>query len=116
MKRLLLLVAIIALVCIGCSKKENNTSSNNLDDILAKDNYIIVDVRTESEYNEEHVTGAINIPYDQIDSKANLDKKKTILVYCKSGKRSNIAYNSLKELGYDVVDLGAYDTVELDKE
>ena len=45
-----------------------------------------------------------------------LDKDKTILVYCKSGVRSNKAYNTLKDLGYDVIDLGAYDNVTLEKE
>ena len=51
-----------------------------------------------------------------VDENTDLDKTKTIMVYCKSGVRSNKAYNTLKDLGYDVVDLGAYDKVELEKE
>ena len=79
-------------------------------------NYIVVDVRYDYEYSEGHVVNSINIPYDTINSNINLDKNKTILVYCKSGKRSKIAYDKLKELNYDVIDLGAYDKVTLDKE
>lgn len=87
-----------------------------LDKLIGKGNYIIVDVRTNEEYLESHVKGAINIPYDEINESTNLDKTKTILVYCKSGVRSSKAYNTFKSLGYDVIDLGAYDTIDLDKE
>ena len=77
----------------------------------------IVDVQEQAVRDAEgHVKNSINIPYDEIDEKIDLDKEKTIMVYCKSGKRSNIAYNTLKDLGYDVIDLGAYDAVTLEKE
>lgn len=38
-----------------------------------------------------------------------------ILVYCRSGNRSKLAYDELKKLGYDVYDLGAMDNVDLPK-
>ena len=110
MKKLFLLL-IVTILLVGCGKVKSK-----LDQILEKNNYIIVDVRTEEEFNETHVKGAINIPYDEIDEDTDLIKTKTIMVYCKSGKRSNIAYNTLKSLGYDVYDLGAYDTIDLEKE
>ena len=110
MKKLFLLL-IVTILLVGCGK-----AKSKLDQILEKNNYIIVDVRTEEEFNESHVKGAINIPYDEIDEDTDLIKTKTIMVYCKSGKRSNIAYNTLKSLGYDVYDLGAYDTIDLEKE
>ena len=98
----------------GCSNKTKTESS--LDEIISKNNYIIIDVRTKDEYDDSHIKGAINIPYDEINEETELDKNKTILVYCKSGVRSNKAYNTLKDLGYNVVDLGAFDSIELDKE
>ena len=114
-KVLILLITLVGIVSlVGCSKKEEE--NNSLDKIIAKNNYVIVDVRTKEEYNESHIKEAINIPYDQIDKNTDLDKTKTILVYCKSGARSNKAYNTLKDLGYDVLDLGAFDSIELDKE
>ena len=53
--------------------------------------------------------------YDEIDEKVKLDKTKKIYVYCKSGKRSQIAYEKLKALGYEVKDLGAYNTIDLER-
>ena len=109
-------LVLIGLIClVGCTKKEKKEESE-LDKVLEENNYIVVDVRTNEEYKESHVKGSINIPYDEIDENTDLDKTKTIMVYCKSGVRSNKAYNTLKELGYNVIDLGAYDKVELDKE
>ena len=109
-------LVFIGLIClVGCTKEQTQEESK-LDKVLKENNYIVVDVRTPEEYAEGHVKESINIPYDEIDENTNLDKNKTILVYCKSGVRSNKAYNTLKELGYDVIDLGAYDKVELEKE
>ena len=110
-----LIFIIGVLIMVGCSKN-NNVSKSKLDEIIEKNNYIIVDVRTYSEYSESHIKGSINIPYDTIDANTNLDKNKTILVYCKSGARSNKAYNTLKKLGYDVYDMGAFDNINLEKE
>jgi len=103
---------LLILVLVGCNTKKE---VNKLDEILSKNNYIIVDVRTEEEYNTGHVKGSINIPYDVI-SNSTLDKSKTILVYCKSGKRSKKAYDTLIDLNYDVYDLGGYSSITLEKE
>ena len=111
MKKIILLLMIGCVFMIGCTKEKSK-----LDEIIEKNNYIIVDVRTEEEYNESHIKNAINIPYDTINEYTELDKTKTILVYCKSGVRSNKAYNTLKNLGYDVVDLGAFNSINLVKE
>ena len=109
-KLFIIVIAIIISIVIFTNSK------SGLDKVLAKGNYVIIDVRTHDEYATSHVKGSINIPYDQIDRNTKLDKNKTILVYCKSGVRSNKAYNTLKNLGYDVVDLGAYDNIDLEKE
>lgn len=56
----------------------------------AKD-ILILDVRDTNEYNEGHIVDAINIPVDEVEKRVGeLDsfKDKTVLVYCKSGKRS----------------------------
>ncbi len=113
MKKILIILTIILLT--GCGNKKE-IATQTLDQIIESNNYQIVDVRTKEEYDEGHVKGAINIPYDEIDENTNLNKNKTIMVYCKSGKRSSIAYNTLKNLGYDVYDLGAYSSINLEKE
>lgn len=106
MKKLLIVLSCVCLV-VGCSSK--------IDKVIKKNNYIIIDVRTEDEYNKSHVKDSINIPYNQIDN-VDLDKRKDILVYCQSGARSKAAYDTLKELGYNVYDLGAYENIKLEKE
>ena len=65
--------------------------------------YIILDTRTQEEYEESHIPGAILIPYDQITEKAESilkDKDQLILVYCRSGRRSKLAAQDLVTLGY----------------
>lgn len=65
--------------------------------------YVILDVRAQSEYDEGHIPGAIVIPHDQINEKAEEilpDKGQLILVYCRSGRRSKLAAEDLVALGY----------------
>lgn len=90
-------------------------TNNNFEEIMANEEYIIVDVRTKEEYEISHVVDAINIPYDEISDSVELDKNKNIFVYCKSGNRSQIAFNELKKLGYNVYDLGAFNEIDLPK-
>lgn len=107
-----LIVLFLSLTLIGCSKKDN---LNPLDEVINKNNYVIIDVRTIDEYNNGHLKGAINIPYNEIEN-LNVSKDKDVLVYCASGKRSSIAYNKLVSLGYNVYDLGALNEIEMEKE
>ena len=65
--------------------------------------YIILDTRTQEEYDESHIPGAVLIPYDEILGKAEYvlsDKNQLILVYCRSGRRSKLAAEDLVKLGY----------------
>ena len=65
--------------------------------------YIIIDARTQEEYDEGHIENAILIPEYEIQEKAPElipDKNALILVYCRSGRRSKIASEALVQLGY----------------
>lgn len=110
MKRIL--VVFLCILLCGC----NTEKESEIDKIMKEKEYVIIDVRTKEEYNESHVVNSLNIPYDEIDSKIDIDKDKVIFVYCKSGRRSSIAYDTLTNLGYKVYDLGAYDKIDLEKE
>ena len=107
MKKIVLVFLILFLV--GCS-------SENVYEIMKQNEHIILDVRTKEEYDSLHIKNSINIPLDLIDESIDLDKNKIIFVYCKSGNRSKVAYNKLKELGYTVYDLGALADIDLEKE
>ena len=65
--------------------------------------YILLDVRTEEEFNSEHIEGAILIPDNEISNRAAdelPDKNALILIYCRSGRRSEIAARELINMGY----------------
>ena len=65
--------------------------------------HIILDTREQYEFDDGHIPGAILIPYTEIENKAEAvlpDKDKLILVYCRSGRRSKIASETLSKLGY----------------
>ena len=69
----------------------------------SEDGYIILDARTQEEYDQGHIPGAIVISHEEIAEKAEevlTDKEQLILVYCRSGRRSKIAAEALVELGY----------------
>lgn len=87
-----------------------------LEKLMSEGSYTIIDIRTAEEYKEGHVIGAVNIPFEKINGNIELDKEKTIIVYCQEGDESNAACAALRELGYGAFDLGAYDTITLKKE
>ena len=65
--------------------------------------YVIVDARTEEEFAQGHIAGAVLIPEYEITHRAEqeiCDKDTLILVYCRSGRRSKIASEELVKLGY----------------
>ena len=65
--------------------------------------FAIIDARTQEEYDEGHIPGAILIPEYEIADRAEKelpDKDQLILVYCRSGRRSKIAAEELVKLGY----------------
>ena len=72
--------------------------------------YVILDVRTEEEFSQGHIPGAILIPDYEISEKAEsvlTDKNQTLLVYCRSGRRSKLAAQALADLGYtDIREFG----------
>ena len=67
---------------------------------------VILDVRTQDEYNNGHIENAINIDYYSKSLKKDLnklDKNKTYLVYCRSGSRSAKTVTIMEELGFKEV-------------
>ena len=68
--------------------------------------YVILDVRTQEEYDEGHIKNAILIPDYEIADRAEselTDKEQLILVYCRSGRRSKNAAKQLSDMGYSNV-------------
>lgn len=112
----LFIVFLTLFLLIGCS---NDNSDNGLisymdaKEKIINENAILVDVRTEDEYNENHISGAVNIPLDSINEAVSLNQDTPIIVYCQSGNRSSQALIKLETLGYtDVYDLGSINNWE----
>lgn len=72
-------------------------------DTASPPNTYVIDVRTEAEWNAGHVEGAILIPHDRMEhdiTKLVADKKATIYLYCRTGRRTAIAEGVLQRSGY----------------
>jgi len=64
---------------------------------------LILDVRSPEEFAEGHISGAINIPYTELEdrvSELGVELDDEVVVYCRSGRRAGIAESALAELGY----------------
>jgi len=115
-KILLILFLLIALVsCAEATTLKQNdpqliTASVGKTMMDNDHKIILVDVRTQSEFDEGHIEGAILLPLDTIASNAEKllkNKSATIIVYCRSGNRSATAVDLLYELGYaNLYDMG----------
>jgi rhodanese-related sulfurtransferase len=98
------LVAILLVSCANSQEVYMNITPETAKQIMdtSKD-YVILDVRTQEEFDQAHIPGAILIPNDQINDEAEhvlTDKNQLILVYCRSGRRSKMAAEELVKLGY----------------
>ena len=75
-------------------------------EMMASQEVVVVDVRTREEYDGGHIENAVLVPNESIGSEmpeALPDKEATLLVYCRSGRRSKDAAQKLLALGYQSV-------------
>ena len=109
----MLLAFTLPLGCVGCASDGGSADTpatyQQISGAEAKalmdseSGYIIIDARTQEEYDQGHIPGAILIPEYEIADRAEKelpDKDQLILVYCRSGRRSKIAAEELVKLGY----------------
>ena len=111
MKKLFFLfLAVMMLTACGQDKENDrgavyvNITAEEAKALMdSEEGYVILDVRTQEEYDQGHIPGAILIPDYEISAKAEAvltDKNQLILVYCRSGRRSKLAAEALVKLGY----------------
>ena len=111
------LIACLCIFLTACGNSTNTITSEQGEKVMyeqitpqqAKElmdtypNAIILDVRAQDEYDSGHIKNAVLIPHTEIEAQAAKklpDKNQLILVYCRSGRRSKIASESLVKLGY----------------
>jgi phage shock protein E len=97
----LLIIAVVLVVLGGCAHSRQEPA--------AVPPITVIDVRTEQEWREGHLEGAILIPHDRIEQEIAAvapDKKTRIYLYCRTGRRTALAVDVLKKAGYvDLVNL-----------
>ena len=110
---------IFSLLFTGCSSAAQNSwqsisQAEALEIMQKEQNIMILDVRTEQEYADEHISGAVNLPNESIGTEPPAllpDKDQVILVYCRSGNRSKQAAQKLADLGYtNIKEFGGINT------
>ena len=120
--RFWLMTGLLAVVLAACtapdddSKRAAGPKSITAEELAEKIQFsqapLILDVRSEEEYAEGHIPGALNIPHAELpDRLSEIDAAKTdeIVVHCRSGYRAGIAGKVLVEAGYsDVRDLDGH--------
>lgn len=86
--------------------------SINIDDLLKISNSNIIDIRSEQSFNNNHIPGAKNVPYEKLMLKPNiyLDKDKNYYIYCQKGIMSAKLCGRLVSIGYKVASvIGGYE-------
>jgi len=108
---------ILSLILLGysCQNKLDSITAQTLENISPEESenliaqnggnsdFVILDVRTLTEFNSGHIANAIQIDYyaDDFNSQLEkLDKEKTYLIYCRTGNRSSLASSTMQELGF----------------
>ena len=114
---IVLSICVIIFIFVGCTNLSTEKSiqyqkitAEEAKKMMDNEDVLILDVRTQEEYNEGHIKNSILLPDTEIDSKAHeilKDKNAKILVYCRSGRRSAEASKKLIKMGYtNVYDFG----------
>ena len=104
------LIIVIAVVMQTTRQREAISAEKARDMIDRDSNTVLLDVRTEEEYNSEigHLAGARLIPVQELENRlAELEpwKARTIVVYCRSGNRSGRAAALLREHGFSALNM-----------
>ena len=75
-------------------------------ELLGSGETVLVDVRQDIEWKQEHIAGAFHIPLAQVSHRAHeLPAGKTVITICRSGHRSALAARMLRRAGYQVENL-----------
>lgn len=114
LKSFILSISLACLIGSACSNNENpgvakEFQFTNMKAVEAakmlKENpkAIVLDIRTPAEFNEGHITGAVNIDYkaDSFESDLEkLDRDATYVMHCRSGRRSANSFETFSKLGF----------------
>lgn len=72
---------------------------------LSREDTLIIDLRSQEEYYEGHLPGALHIPYEEERMFYTLPHEKTIILYCERGSSSLVKAKAMAQRGYFVKSL-----------
>lgn len=119
MKRFPVILASLLLLLTGCGGSSSDAytqiSQEEAKNMMDTQQVIVLDVREQDEYDSGHIPDAVLLPVGTIDEDTAAavipDKDSTVLVYCRSGNRSQSASSALAELGYtNIYEFGGINT------
>ena len=99
-----LLLAVVVLTGCSTATSATNMEATAFSQKVSESGVITLDVRTPGEYMTGHIQGAINIDVEGTEFEteiAKLDKIQTYAIYCKSGRRSSIAVETMQSAGFN---------------
>jgi phage shock protein E len=97
-----IIIVIIVCAIVVVSVAKNQATMAQIKKQL-KNGALVIDVRSEQEYRTGHFGGAVNIPYDQFEtriSEIGNNKERPVIVYCYAGSRSAVAFGILRKNGF----------------
>lgn len=122
MKKFFIIICLCIILICGCSnsKHDNNFNSDGTvtylyaKELIINNGAILLDIDSRDVYEKEHLDGAINLYFDDINientNKSINDKSSIIIIYSKDGKNNKNAIQKLNELEYNnVYNLGTID-------
>ncbi|HEY8445257.1 MAG TPA: rhodanese-like domain-containing protein [Bacilli bacterium] len=117
---IIIFILLLSLIFYGCTEENKKISPHEAKQLIDDNKVIIIDVRSQEEYEEERLKNAILLPLEAIESNAKNvfpDLERIYLVYCQTGKRSCEAVEIFKNLGFkEVYAIGGLDDWPYEKE
>lgn len=113
MTRIVLLLALLSLAAVRPSVAQVAPAPPDATPAAQR---VLIDVRSPEEYAQGHLEGAVNIPHDVIGERIGevaKSRETPITLYCRSGRRSGMALETLGKRGYrNVENAGAYEDLK----
>jgi len=111
----LVVLAVVAFLALNSGTPTTTAAVQDISPVSYQDQFVstsashlLIDVRTPEEFASGHISGAVNIPVESLQSRlSEVSNVQPIVVYCRSGNRSATASQILEQAGYsNVYDLG----------
>ena len=107
------LILIIISIVILISKSLNNLKKTNNIKEFIDDNAVIIDVRSESEFNSGNLVGSVNVPLKDLIYRVNeFEKEKKYITVCTVGMRAESAKKFFKKREYQVLNGGRWSNLK----